>query len=424
MENETMDKRIEKKKGFRTAFTRKALPYWGGALFLALVLWIVFRDNSSTLRVDGQTLTTGDVTQGEFNDYIRISGQVQPMTTIQISPLEGGVVEEIIREEGSQVKKGDEILRLSNENLDLQILNSEAELAEKENLLRNTMISMEQQKLSVKQERLQLQMEERRNRRAYEQMKALYEEKLIAREEWLKAEEDYLLTLDKLELVKNRELQDSLYRSVEIEQMQESLDNMKVNMQMIRRRKDNLTIKAPIDGELGLLDAVLGQSIASGTRIGQINDLSSYKIEAQIDEHYIDRVTAGLEAIFERQNESFHAVIRKVYPEVREGKFKADFKFSGQQPDNIRTGQTYYMNLQLGLPEEAVLIPRGTFYQYTGGKWIYVLSPDGTKAMKREIKIGRQNPQYYEVEEGLQPGEKVIISNYETFRDNDVLILK
>ena len=426
-----MDKRIEKKKGFRTAFTRKALPYWGGALFLILVLWIVFRDNSSTLRVDGQTLTTGDVTQGEFNDYIRISGQVQPMTTIQISPLEGGVVEEIIREEGSQVKKGDEILRLSNENLDLQILNSEAELAEKENLLRNTMISMEQQKLSVKQERLQLQMEERRNKRAYEQMRALYEEKLIAREEWLKAEEDYLLTLDKLELVKNRELQDSLYRSVEIEQMQESLDNMKINMQMIRRRKDNLTIKAPIDGELGLLDAVLGQSIASGTRIGQINDLSSYKIEAQIDEHYIDRVTAGLEAIFERQNESFHAVIRKVYPEVREGKFKADFKFSGQQPDNIRTGQTYYMNLQLGLPnlqlglpEEAVLIPRGTFYQYTGGKWIYVLSPDGTKAMKREIKIGRQNPQYYEVEEGLQPGEKVIISNYETFRDNDVLILK
>ena len=419
-----MDKRIEKKKGFRTAFTRKALPYWGGALFLILVLWIVFRDNSSTLRVDGQTLTTGDVTQGEFNDYIRISGQVQPMTTIQISPLEGGVVEEIIREEGSQVKKGDEILRLSNENLDLQILNSEAELAEKENLLRNTMISMEQQKLSVKQERLQLQMEERRNKRAYEQMKALYEEKLIAREEWLKAEEDYLLTLDKLELVKNRELQDSLYRSVEIEQMQESLDNMKINMQMIRRRKDNLTIKAPIDGELGLLDAVLGQSIASGTRIGQINDLSSYKIEAQIDEHYIDRVTAGLEAIFERQNESFHAVIRKVYPEVREGKFKADFKFSGQQPDNIRTGQTYYMNLQLGLPEEAVLIPRGTFYQYTGGKWIYVLSPDGTKAMKREIKIGRQNPQYYEVEEGLQPGEKVIISNYETFKDNDVLILK
>lgn len=424
MDNSTMDRKIEQKKGWRAAFTRKALPYWGGALLFAFILWLVFRDNSSTLRVENDTITTGEVTKGEFNDYIRISGQVQPMTTIQISPLEGGVVEKIIIEEGNSVKKGDEILKLSNENLDLQILNSEAELAEKENILRNTMISMEQQKLSVKQERLQLEMEVRRYRRAYEQQKALYEDRLIAKEDWLKAEEDYRLAEDKLNLVKDRELQDSLYRSVEIEQMEESLENMRLNMQMIRKRKDNLTIKAPIDGELGLLDAVLGQSIASGAKIGQINDLSSYKIEAQIDEHYIDRVTAGLEAVFERQDETYHATIRKVYPEVREGKFKADFKFSGQQPDNIRTGQTYYMNLQLGQPEEAVLIPRGTFYQYTGGKWIYVLTPDGTKAMKREIQIGRQNPQFYEVEEGLQPGEKVIISGYDSFRDNDILILK
>lgn len=424
MENMTMDRKIEQKKGWRAAFTRKALPYWGGALLLAFILWLVFRDNSSTLRVEKDTITTGEVIKGEFNDYIRISGQVQPMTTIQISPLEGGVVEKIIIEEGNSVKKGDEILKLSNENLDLQILNSEAELAEKENILRNTMISMEQQKLSVKQERLQLEMEVRRYRRAYEQQKALYEDRLIAKEDWLKAEEDYSLAEDKLNLVKDRELQDSLYRSVEIEQMEESLENMRLNMQMIRKRKDNLTIKAPIDGELGLLDAVLGQSIASGAKIGQINDLSSYKIEAQIDEHYIDRVTAGLEAIFERQDETYHATIRKVYPEVREGKFKADFKFSGPQPDNIRTGQTYYMNLQLGQPEEAVLIPRGTFYQYTGGKWIYVLTPDGTKAVKRDIQIGRQNPQYYEVEEGLQPGEKVIVSGYDSFRDNDILILK
>lgn len=424
MDNSTMDRKIEQKKGWRAAFTRKALPYWGGALLLAFILWLVFRDNSSTLRVEKDTITTGEVTKGEFNDYIRISGQVQPMTTIQISPLEGGVVEKIIIEEGNSVKKGDEILKLSNENLDLQILNSEAELAEKENILRNTMISMEQQKLSVKQERLQLEMEVRRYRRAYEQQKALYEDRLIAKEDWLKAEEDYSLAEDKLNLVKDRELQDSLYRSVEIEQMEESLENMRLNMQMIRKRKDNLTIKAPIDGELGLLDAVLGQSIASGAKIGQINDLSSYKIEAQIDEHYIDRVTAGLEAVFERQDETYHATIRKVYPEVREGKFKADFKFSGPQPENIRTGQTYYMNLQLGQPEEAVLIPRGTFYQYTGGKWIYVLTPDGTKAVKREIQIGRQNPQYYEVEEGLQPGEKVIISGYDSFRDNDILILK
>ena len=417
-----MDKIIEKKKGIRAVFSKKSLPYLGIAIVAAFTLCLIFRDNSSTLRVNADSLTISTVHQGEFNDYIRISGQVQPMTTIQLSPQEGGIVQEIIAEEGSKVRKGDPIIRLSNDNLDLQILNSEAELAEKENILRNTMISMEQQKLTLKQDQLQLQTEVGRLKRKYQQNKALYEEKLIAKEDYLTAKEDYELASGRLALVKERANQDSLYRSVEIKQMQESLENMRKNMQMIRRRKDNLTIKSPIDGELGLLDAVLGQSIANGTKIGQINDLTSYKIEAQIDEHYIDRVSSGLEARFERQSESYEAVIRKVYPEVRDGKFRADFKFSGQQPDNIRTGQTYYLNLQLGQPENAILIPRGTFYQKTGGKWIYVVAPEGGKATKREIRIGRQNPQYYEVIEGLQPGEKVITSGYDNFGDNDILV--
>ena len=417
-----MDKIIEKKKGISLIFTVKALPYWLGALLLAFVIWLFVRDDATTLRVNADTLVVGDVIDGEFNDYIRVSGQVQPMTTIQISPQEGGIVQEIIIEEGSKLQAGDEILHLSNDNLDLQILNSEAELAEKENLLRNTLISMEQQRLSVQQEKLQLQVEVKRLQRKYEQNKALYDENLIAREEFLLAQEDYELAAGRLQLVQERALQDSLYRSVEIKQMEESLDNMRLNMQMIRRRKDKLTIKSPIDGELGLLDVVLGQSVASGAKIGQINQIGSYKIEAQIDEHYIDRVSAGLEATFERQHESFAAVIRKVYPEVRDGKFKADFKFSGEQPGNIRTGQTYYLNLQLGQAENAILVPRGTFYQRTGGKWIYVLSPEGGKAVKRDIRIGRQNPQYYEVLEGLQAGEKVIISGYDNFGDNEVLV--
>ena len=417
-----MDKIIEKKKGLAAAFTRRALPYWMGAFVVAFVLWLVLRDNSSTLRVNGDTLSLGTVAQGEFNDYIRVTGQVQPMTTIQISPLEGGVVQEIVTEEGSKVSKGDVIVVLSNESLDLQILNSEAELAEKENLLRNTMISMEQQKLSVKQEMLQLRVEVRRSKRAYESARELYAEKLISREEWLKAEEDYMLATDRLALVETRAKQDSLYRAVEIHQMEESLANMRLNMRMIRKRKDNLTIKAPIDGELGLLDVALGQSIAAGVKIGQINNLDSYKIEAFVDEHYIDRVVAGLQARFERQDESYETVIRKVYPEVRDGKFKTDFKFNGEQPANIRTGQTYYLNLQLGQPEEAVMIPRGTFYQKTGGRWIYVVSEDGTRAVKRNIRIGRQNPQYYEVLEGLQPGERVVVSGYDGFGDNEVLV--
>lgn len=419
-----MDRKIESKKGIAQWFSKKKLPYWLGGLVVVFVAYLLLRSDLRTFRVNADTLTVSEVISGEFNDYIRVSGQVQPMTTIQVSPLESGVVHEIFLEEGAQVKAGDKILELKNENLDMQILNSEADLAEKENLLRNTLISMEQEKLSVHQEMLQLETDVKRNRRAYEAQKQLYQEDLIAKEEYLRAEEDYDLAKSRLELVKNRAVQDSLYRNIQVKQMQESLSNMRVNMQMIRRRKEHLILTAPIDGELGLLDVVLGQSVSSGMKIGQINNLSSYKIEAQIDEHYIDRVMPGLEAQFERQDESYQAVIRKVYPEVRDGKFKADFKFDGTLPENIRTGQTYSLNLQLGQPEEAVMIPRGTFYQKTGGRWIYVVTEDGSKAYKREIRIGRQNPQYYEVLEGLQPGEKVITSGYDNLGDNDCLILK
>ena len=417
-----MDKIIENKTGWRVAFTKKALPWWLGALLLVFVIYLIARPNNKTLRVDKDTVTISSAVKGEFNDYIRISGRVQPMTTIQLSPQEGGIVEKILIEEGSPVKAGDAILILNNDNLDLQILNSEAELAEKENILRNTQIQMEQQKLDVRQNVLEYGMQVDRLRRAYEQQKALYEDKLIAKEEYLKAEEDYNLALQKYNLMTERSRQDSLYRGTQIDRMEESLENMQLNMSMIRRRKSNLIVKAPIDGELGLLDVVLGQSIAAGTKIGQINSVGLYKVEAQIDEHYIDRVVAGLEATFERQGETYSTVIRKVYPEVRDGKFKADFKFDGEQPDNIRSGQTYYLNLQLGQPEEAVIIPRGTFYQKTGGKWIYVVNKEGTKAVKREIRIGRQNPQYYEVLEGLEPGERVITSGYDTYGDSDVLV--
>ena len=416
-----MDKIIEKKRGIARAFTLKALPYWGGIVLIISLLVLFLRDNTSTMRVNPDTLTISEVIYGEFNDYIRLNGQVQPMTTIQISPLEGGVVQEIIVEEGAQVKAGDRILVLSNDNLDLQILNSEAELAEKENILRNTLISMEQQKLSLEQERLQLSTEVQRTRRTYEAQLALFADSLIAREEYLRAEEDYHLALNRLQLVNNRAYQDSLYRSVQIQQMQESLDNMRLNMQMIRRRKDNLTIKAPIDGELGLLEASLGQSISQGTKIGQINNLDNYKIETFLDEHYIDRITPGLEATFARQDELYTVVIRKVYPEVRNGKFRADLKFIGSQPSNIRSGQTYYLNLQLGQPEQSILISRGSFFQTTGGRWIYVLNADGKSATRRNIRINRQNPQYYEVLEGLQPGDRVITSSYEHFGDNETL---
>lgn len=418
-----MDKIIEPKKGWARVFSKKALPYWGIAILIILIASMLLRNNVSTMRVNTETITISEVKSGLFNDYVRVTGQVLPMTTMQISPLETGVVKEIYIEEGAKVKAGDPILLLSNENLNLQILNAEADLAEKDNMLRNTLISMEQQKLTNQQDILQLEIDVRRYLRTYKSQKQLYADNLISKEDYLRAEEDYSLAKDRLNLVKHRAVQDSLYRSIEVKQMQESLDNMRLHMMMIRKRKDNLLVKAPINGELGLLDVVLGQSVAEGSKIGQINNLSSYKIEAQFDEHYIDRITTGLEADFERQNEKFRAVIRKVYPEVRDGKFKADFKFSGEQPDNIRSGQTYYMNLQLGQPEKAILIPRGSFYQNTGGQWIYVISKNGKEAYKREIRIGRQNPQYYEVVDGLKPGDKVITSSYDNFGNNERLVL-
>ena len=417
-----MDRVLEKKKGIALVFSKKALPYWFGGLMVIFIMWLIFRDDASTLRVNSDTLTVSEVRAGEFNDYIRISGQVVPMTTIQLSPRESGIVEEIVMEEGSQVKAGDVIVRLSNDNLDLEILNSEANLAEKENNLRNTLIEMEQQKMEVSLQILQLETNVKRKGRELESQKRLFDDGLIGKEEYLRSEEDYTLNLKQLEVTIARAHNDSIFREVQVKQMEESLDNMRQNMQRIRRRKENLNVKAPMDGELGLLEVALGQSIGSGSKIGQINAKESYKIEAQIDEHYIDRVNAGLSATFERQNETFAAVVRKVYPEVRGGKFQTDFRFSEEQPANIRTGQTYYLNLQLGQPENAILIPRGTFYQKTGGKWIYVVSPEGGKATKREIRIGRQNPQFYEVLEGLEPGEKVITSGYDNFGDNEVLV--
>ena len=418
-----MDIKLEKKKGLKAIFQKKNLVWVGVAALVLFIGWLLFRDNSSTLRVDAQLLNVATVEQGEFNDYVRLTGSVQPMTTVQLSPLESGVVERIVAEEGTQVKRGDVILEMSNNSLSMQILQSEADLAEKQNILRNTMISMEQERLALRQEKLQLDLEVSRLKRTFEQNQSLYNDKLLAREEYLRSKEDYELAVGRRNLVLERQRQDSLYRSSQVTQMEESLRSMQRNMELIRQRVDNLKVKAPIDGEVGMLDAVLGQSLQQGANIGQVNDLTTYKVQAQIDEHYIDRITTGLVASFERQDTRYEMQLRKVYPEVRNGQFKADFRFVGDAPENIRSGQTYYLNLQLGEAAEAILIPRGSFYQATGGKWIYVLDATGEKAYRRDIRIGRQNPQYYEVVEGLQPGEKVIVSSYDNFGDNEVLIL-
>jgi HlyD family secretion protein len=271
---------------------------------------------------------------------------------------------------------------------------------------------------------VQLDVDTRRKLRTFQQYERLYRERLISREEFLQAEEDYQVAQKQHALISERLIQDSIYRTIQMDQMEDNLHNMRQNVLLIRERKDKLEVRAPIDGELGLLDVELGQNITAGQMVGQINDLSDFKIEAMIDEHYIDRVTNGLPATFERQGATFSLKVRKVYPEVREGRFRTDLVFEGNRPENIRSGQTYYIDLQLGEPTQSVLIPKGTFFQVTGGNWIFVLDKDGKKAYRRQIRIGRQNPQYYEVLEGLEQGERVIVSGYESYKDNEVLILK
>ncbi|HVN59331.1 MAG TPA: HlyD family efflux transporter periplasmic adaptor subunit [Bacteroidales bacterium] len=418
---ESMDKLIEKKKGLKP----KHLWYIAGALLMALLVYMAFfRNPQSTYRVEKDKLIIEDVTQGQFNDYITVTGNVEPISTIFLDAQEGGRVEEKLVEEGSMVKKGEVILKLSNPDLYMNILTSEAQLAEKEDFLRNTQITMEQERLSIKRELLNLKYDIERKSRTFRQNQVLIKDSLISKEEFTRSKEDLEMAIQSESLFRERQKQDSLFRSANVETIKNDLVNMRKNLALVRDRIKNLNVTSPVEGELGILIPQIGQSIARGENMGQINVLTSYKVTAQIDEHYIDRVRTQLTARLERQGGQFDLVVHRVYPEVRNGNFKIDMTFSGKMPDNIRTGQTYYISLQLGQPKDAIMIPVGGFFQETGGQWIFVLDPSGKFATRRNISVGRKNPKYYEVLDGLHAGEKVIISGYETFGKNERLILK
>ena len=418
---ETMDKVLAKKKGLR----KKHIPWIaGGAAVVLALVWLLFGNHASKMRVDGQRVTVSDVTRGEFNDYMSINGQVLPINTIQLTALEQGMVAEKLVEEGSMVRAGEVIVRLTNPQLRGQILSSETRLAEQENEQLNTRINLQQQKLQLERDVAQRNIDVERRKRRYEQYEKLYNENLTSREEYLQAREDYELAVKDRDLIVQKQYQDSILQAEQFEQMDLNLVTMRENASIERQRVEDLNVKAPVDGQLGLLNVEIGQYVGAGTQIGQISVLSDYKVEALIDEHYIDRVRHGLDATFERQDKNFALSVRRVYPEVRSGQFKTDFVFVGERPDNIRAGQTYRISLQLGQPTDAVMIPRGTFFQTTGGKWIFVVTPDGTRAVRRPITIGRQNPQFYEVTSGLEPGERVVTSSYDTYGDVQELVIQ
>lgn len=393
-------------------------------IIIAAASVFMFTGKIKSVNIERDKITIDATFKGLFNDYIQITGQAAPIYTVFLDAVEGGRVEERFIEEGSMVKKGDVILKLSNRDVILNILNSEAQLAEKTNFLRQTRLQMEQEKLNIEREIITATYELQSKQRLYNQNKELYTDKLISREDLLKAEEGYQIAQKTFDLMKKRLQQDSLFRSLQVVQLSSNLENMQRNLALVKEQMNYLEVKAPIDGQLGLLDAEIGQSINRGQRIGQINVLTSFKIEAEVDEHYIDRIKAGLQGVIEKESDTLQLTIRKVYPDVRQGKFKIDMVFSKILPEKIRTGQTYYVRLELGQPVESIQIARGGFFQSTGGQWAYVLDKSEKFALKRNIKIGRQNPQFYEITEGLNPGEKVIISGYEAMGDNDKVILK
>jgi HlyD family secretion protein len=416
-----MDKVIEKKKGIQ-----KKHIFWGLGILLVgfLIFKLVFGDHSSVFKAEKDKLSVSAVEDGIFNDYITVIGQVEPITTIFLDAVEGGQVEQRFIEEGTMVQKGDVILRLENRQLYQTILNSEAALAEKENYLRNTRISFETELIQSRKNLLDSRYRLNRKKRTYEQNKALFDEQLISKEDFLQAKEDYEYEGNMLDINKVKAKNDSLIRLTSMQSLETDLVKMRQMLVLVRERLDNLNVKAPVNGQLGMLDAEIGQRINEGQRIGQINVLDNFKVNAQIDEHYIDRIVRGLTASLDRNGTNFNLTVKKVYPDVREGQFKIDLVFEGQTPENIRTGQTYHVKLQLGESQKALMIPRGGFFQSTGGQWVFVLSQDGSEAVKRPIKIGKQNPQYYEVLEGLNAGEQVITSGYEMFGTNDKIVFK
>ncbi|HNW56303.1 MAG TPA: efflux RND transporter periplasmic adaptor subunit [Bacteroidales bacterium] len=416
-----MDKVIEKKKGFRMKHLLWGL---GIVILLFFVIKLIKDGKTSVFRAEADKITISTVEENIFNDYITVTGQVEPITTIYLDAVEGGRVSERLIEEGSMVNKGDVILRLENRQLYQNILDSEAALAEKENYLRSTRISFETELIQSKRNILDSEYKATRKKRTYEQYKTLYDQGLISKEDYLQSKEDYEYEIGLLEINRIKAKNDSILRATSMITLENDLGKMRQMLGLVHERLDNLNVKAPVDGQLGMLDAEIGQSIGSGQRIGQINVLTNFKINAKIDEHYIDRVQRGLSASFDRNGTEMRLTVRKVYPEVREGQFEIDMVFEGALPENLRTGQTYHIKLELGESEKAIMIPRGGFFQSTGGQWVFVLNEAGDEAVKRTIRIGKQNPQYYEVLEGLKPGEKVITSGYELFGDNDKIVLK
>ncbi|MEZ4829784.1 MAG: HlyD family efflux transporter periplasmic adaptor subunit [Bacteroidia bacterium] len=415
-----MDRVIKKKKWTPEKIGLYIVAPLAGVL---LIGWLISSTSGSRLKVQKERLSIGLVEKGNFQETIPITGRVLPLNTVKVDAVEGGQVKEVYLEGGEMVEKGDIILKLTNPGLELNYMNLTTNLLEQADQLRNTRITMENTGLNLKDELIQIEYRIRDLGELNRRNESLFKDSVISRQEYERTKFEYEYQVGRKQLMLERIRRDSVLRGQQVGQVETSLDLVDQNLYAIKRNLDNLIIKAPVAGQLSAIRVDIGETVRQGDNLGQIDILDGYKVRANIDEHYVSRIEEELKGSFPFAGSNHILIIRKIYTTVTNGSFEVDMNFVEDEPEGIKVGQNLQIRLALSDETEAVLIPRGGFYQTTGGNYIYVLSPEGNTAYKRTIRIGRQSDRYYEVLEGLEPGEKVITSNYDVFNNADELIL-
>jgi len=417
----SMDRTIQRKKWP----PRRIITYAAVGSFVLLIAYLLlFQVNRSTLNVEKDKLTIANVFRGPFQEFIPVMGEVLPVQTIFLDVEEGGLVEKIFIEAGTSVKQGDKLLKLSNTTLLMDIMYREAELFQQINNLRNTRLLFEQNRLILERDLAEVDFQEQKLKRKFESYQSLYEDKLVSRHDFEDTRDEYELQVSKHKLAVESQEKELNFREQQIVQLEDAVRRMQGNLEVAKQKLDNLTVRAPITGVLTSLQAEPGQSKSPGERLGQIDAPEGYKVRAGIDEFYIDRIEKGKTGVFELTGASYRLTVSRVYPEVKDGKFSVDMEFAGREAPGIRRGQTLHIRLELSDVAEALLLPRGGFFQKTGGNWVFVLEADGKTALKREIRLGRQNPDVFEIMGGLKAGERAVVSSYDSFGDNERLVLK
>lgn len=416
-----MDRVIEKK----TWTTGKVLTLSGIAVFSVFLLWMLFfRDSRSKLYVQKNQITMAEVVEEKFQEFIPVDGVLLPRNTVYIDAVQGGVVDEVYVEDGAMLKKGDPILKLSNANMELSYMDQETRMYDAINNLANTLISIEQLKYTRQKEITELYYQLDKLKTDFNRKELFYKDKLISTKEFEDAERDYTYALNQLNITIKLKRLDSISGVRQSQQISSSMERMQNNLALLKRNMDNMTIKSPGNGKLSSFSVEIGETKTAGEHLGQIDIPGGFKVRANVDERYISRIFEGQEAEFDLGGKVYKLAVNKIYTNVTNGSFQVDLIFDGEEPENIKRGQTLQLRITFSGESDALTIRRGGFYQETGGNWIYVVDKDGTFAQKRNIKIGRQNLYSYEVLEGLKAGEKVIVSSYESFGDKERLIFK